>query len=336
MRVNNERRIIITGFSGFVARHFLDRLVVSYGKAADSDTKISVLGLDIVRPLYDLSEYGEHFDIDFTAVDLMDAERVCEVVSDFKPTEILHLAAFSSVSYSWEHPADCFSNNTKVFLTVVEAVRTHGLKCRILSVGSSEIYGDVSEDMLPLREDMPINPLSPYAIARQAQEALAKVFVEKFDMDIILTRSFNHIGPRQDARFVVPSFIARILEGRKHIGEPMIGSNDAPTVTIETGNIDIIRDFLDVRDVVRAYDMLLLRGRRGEIYNIAGGNGISLKELIDMIADIVGVTVIPKENPEYVRPSDNPRIIGSYDKIQADIGWEPKIPLKQTIRDMVG
>ena len=267
------RRIIITGFSGFVARHYLDYL------KGTSEKDIEVLGLDIAEPLYDLDEYrSAGIEISFKTANLMDSDLVNKIIVDFKPNEILHLAAFSSVTYSWEHPADCFSNNTKVFLSVVEAVRINDLKSRILSVGSSEIYGDVTEDMLPLKEGMPINPLSPYAIARQAQEQLARVFVERFGMDIILTRSFNHIGPRQDQRFVVPSFIARILEGRKHMAEVTLGQKDQPDglpeVTIETGDTSIIRDFLDVRDVVRAYDMLLKSGKKGETYNIAGNQGI--------------------------------------------------------------
>lgn len=328
------RRIIITGFSGFVARHYLDYL------KGTTEKDIEVLGLDIAEPLYDLDEYrSAGIEIDFKTANLMDSDLVNKLIVDFKPTEILHLAAFSSVTYSWEHPADCFSNNTKVFLSVVEAVRINDLKCRILSVGSSEIYGDVTEDMLPLKEDMPINPLSPYAIARQAQEQLARVFVERFGMDIILTRSFNHIGPRQDQRFVVPSFIARILEGRKHMAEVTLGQKDQPDglpeVTIETGDTSIIRDFLDVRDVVRAYDMLLKSGKTGETYNIAGNHGISLKELIDQIGDIAGVKVVSNINPAYVRPTDNPRIVGSYDKIKTDIGWNPQIPLRQTLSDMI-
>lgn len=317
------RKIIVTGFSGFVARHYLDYL------KEQKEEDISILGLDIVAPSYDLTEYQSEMTVEFISVNLMDGDRVKEIVGEYQPTEILHLAAFSSVAYSWEHPADCFSNNTKVFLTVVEAVRTLGLKTRILSVGSSEIYGDVTEDMLPLKEDMSIHPLNPYAIARRSQEELARVFVQKYGMDIVLTRSFNHIGPRQDVRFVVPSFISRILEGCKDLQNP------EDEVTIETGNIEIIRDFLDVRDVVRAYDMLLKSGKSGETYNIAGNHGISLKELISQVGTITGTKVHTKVNPAYVRPDDNLRIIGSYDKIQDAVGWKPEIPLEQTLRDMI-
>ncbi len=334
------RRIVITGMSGFVARVFMDHLKNGINTRKDGDDKdVSVLGLDIVEPVYDLKEYRDTgIDVKFIRADLMDQELVSRVIGNYEPTEILHLAAFSSVTYSWEHPADCFSNNTKVFLTIEEAVRNAGIKCRILSVGSSEIYGDVTEDMLPLREDMPVSPLSPYSIARQAQEQLAKVFVDRFDMDIILTRSFNHIGPRQDARFVVPSFISRILKERGNLGNENKSADTAdtrPEVTIETGNTSIIRDFLDVRDVVRAYDLLLRKGKSGEIYNISGNKGISLAQLIDEIGDIVGVRVNTVVNPDFVRPSDTHRIIGDYTKIRADVGWEPQISLRQTLEDMV-
>ena len=318
------RKIIVTGFSGFVARHYLDYL------KEQKEKDISILGLDIVNPLYDIEEYKESMNVEFIALNLMDEKRVKKIIVDFQPTEILHLAAFSSVSYSWENPADCFSNNTKVFLSVVESVRTLGLKTRILSVGSSEIYGNVTEDMIPLAEDMVVHPLSPYAIARQAQEELSKVFVQKFGMDIVLTRSFNHIGPRQDARFVVPSVIARILEARKRITT----TNDL-TVTIETGNVNIVRDFLDVRDVVRAYDLLLKYGEKGEVYNIAGNHGVAIAELINQIGELVGINVKTETNPIYVRPDDNFRVIGSYKKIKQATGWEPEISLRQTIEDMI-
>ena len=312
-------RIIITGFSGFVSRHFLNYLY-------ENKKEYQVLGADINEPKLDLEEYSDVLDITFKKCNMLDEEAVNEMVSEFAPDYILHLAAFSSVAYSWEHPAECFNNNTRIFLNLTNAVRSLKKKCRILSVGSSEEYGNVSKDQLPLKESMNLKPVSPYAVARVSQEMMSKVFVDSYDMDIVLTRSFNHMGPYQDERFVIPSFIRRILdvkEGGREIG------------TIETGDTTIIRDFVDVRDVVRAYYGLLMEGTPGEVYNICKGEGVALSEIIGEISDIVGVDIVGKVNPEYVRPDDNRQIIGCSDKIKNDIGWEAEIPIRQTLTDMI-
>jgi len=313
------KRIIITGFSGFVSRHFLNYLY-------DNKKEYQVLGADINEPKFDINNYSDVLDISFKKCNMLDENVVSDMVQEFAPDYILHLAAFSSVAYSWEHPAECFNNNTKIFLNVTNAVRALNKKCRILSVGSSEEYGNVSKEQLPLKESMNLNPVSPYAVARVSQEMMSKVYVNSYDMDIVLTRSFNHMGPHQDERFVIPSFIRKILD---------VKESGRGTGTIETGDTTIIRDFVDVRDVVRAYYELLMEGTPGEVYNICGGKGVELSEVLEEIADIIGVDIIGKVNPEYVRPDDNRQIIGSVDKIKRDIGWEAKIPLRQTLTDMI-
>ncbi len=313
------KRIIITGFSGFVSRHFLNYLY-------DNKLEYQVLGADINEPKLDLSAYSDVLDISFKQCNMLDEEAVNSMVEEFAPDYVLHLAAFSSVAYSWQHPGECFDNNTRIFLNITDAVRSIKKPCRILSVGSSEEYGNVSKDQLPLKESMNLKPVSPYAVARVSQEMMSKVYVESFDMDIVLTRSFNHMGPYQDERFVIPSFVRRILdvkEGGRQSG------------IIETGDTTIIRDFVDVRDVVRAYYGLLMDGTPGEVYNICKGEGVALSEIIGEIADIVGVEIEGKVNPEFVRPDDNRQIIGCADKIKNDIGWEAEIPLRQTLSDMI-
>ena len=156
----------------------------------------------------------------------------------------------------------------------------------------------------------------------QAVEVLA----DSYGMQIMLTRSFNHIGPYQDGRFVVPSFVQRILKLKK------AGSASGE---IETGDVSIVRDFVDVRDVVRAYDMLLERGTPGEVYNIASGRGVRLSEIIEEIGRQVDVRVTSCVNPEFVRPDDNRVVIGSPEKIERELGWKAKIPLEKTIEDMI-
>lgn len=313
------RKIIVTGFSGFVSRHFLDYLY-------ESHTEATILGLDIAEPKFDLTAYQDRLSIGFRSVNLMEEESVTEILQEFCPDEILHLAAFSSVTFSWQHPGSCFHNNTRVFLSVAEAVRKLHLPTRILSVGSSEVYGNIDEKQLPLREECAIHPLSPYAIARQAQEQLSQVYTEHFGVNLILTRSFNHIGPRQDERFVIPSFISRALAVKE------AGKTEG---NIETGDISLTRDFLDVRDVVRAYDCLLQQGKAGRIYNVCSGTEKPLSALLKEIGDILGIRLEGVVNSDLVRPTDNRRVVGINERIKQDTGWEPQIPLRQTLEDMI-
>lgn len=314
-----KKRFLITGFSGFVGRHFLQYLF-------EKDEEMDVFGIDIRKPAYDTSVYASRLNIRFKEVNLLDGQALKSVLEEFRPQYILHLASFSSVAFSWQHPEESFVNNTNIFLNLTSALKELQLPCRVLSIGSSEEYGNVSANQLPLREDMPLQPVSPYAVARVSQEMLSKVFVDSYHLDIILTRSFNHIGPWQDERFVVPSFIRRILD---------IKESGASEGTIETGDTTIIRDFVDVRDVVNAYYMLLMDGTPGEIYNICSGTQIALSDIINQLADIVGVRVKTRVNPEFVRPNDNRVVVGSHDKLTKELGWQPEIPWEQTLRDMV-
>ena len=314
-----KKRFLITGFSGFVGRHFLQYLF-------EKEEHVDVCGIDIRKPAFDTTVYASIINIQFREVNLLDGQALKAVLEEYKPQYILHLASFSSVAFSWQHPEESFVNNTNIFLNLTSALKELELPCRVLSIGSSEEYGNVSVEQLPLREEMPLKPVSPYAVARVSQEMLSKVFVDSFHLDIILTRSFNHIGPWQDERFVVPSFIRRILD---------LKESGASEGTIETGDTTIIRDFVDVRDVVRAYYMLLMDGTPGEIYNICSGNQIALSDIIDQIADIVGIRVATRVNPEFVRPNDNRIVVGSHDKLTKELGWEPVIPWEQTLRDMV-
>lgn len=313
------KRIVITGVSGFVAGHFLDYLY-------ENDVECEVLGLDRCSPKIDFSQYGMKFPIHFSLVDLMDKDALKNNLMDFRPDYVLHLAAFSSVAYSWKHPSESFTNNSIIFLNLIDVIHEINPSCRVLSVGSSEEYGDVSRTDLPLKESQPIDPISPYAVARVSQELMSKVYVRAFDMKIILTRSFNHIGPRQDDRFVVPSFIKRILD---------IKNSGKTEGEIETGDISIIRDFVDVRDVVKAYYLLLEKGIPGEIYNICSGKAMRLSEVIDSVSKEVGIRITARINPDFIRPGDNKEIVGSAYKIESELGWKPSIDIKETLHDMV-
>lgn len=315
----NMDKILITGFSGFVSRHFLEYL-------NENDIEAEVYGIDLGEPQFDYKVFNSNLKISFRKINLLNIQELRNLFTEFKPDYILHLASFSSVAYSWKNPSESFTNNTNIFLNLIATVNEFNCKCRILSIGSSEEYGNVTKEDLPIKERLTLKPVSPYAVARVSQEMLSKVFVDSYHLDIIMTRSFNHIGIYQDDRFVITSFIKRILA---------IKRAGATSGTIETGDTSIIRDFVDVRDVVRAYYLLLKNGKSGEVYNVCSGNGIALSEVVRMIADEVGVDVDTVINPEYLRPNDNKAIVGSIYKIRDEIGWNPEIELRTTIRDMI-
>jgi len=310
-------KYLITGFSGFVSRHFLELLNTL-------SVKFEVLGIDILLPSFNFSGY-KNLSVSFNKVDLLDFDYLRTTIANFKPVYILHLASYSSVGYSWKNPVLSFSHNTNIFLNLVESVRLENIKCRILSIGSSEEYGNVSSEMMPLTEDYQLNPVSPYAVARVSQELLSKVYVEGYGLDIVLTRSFNHIGPYQLDIFVISSFAKQLVNISK----------SSKFGIIQAGDVSIIRDFVDVRDVVKAYYLLLLNGKSGEIYNVCKGEGNKLFELINIMSEILKIEIKIEINKKLIRPNDNMIIIGSNAKILKQIKWIPEISLNQTLIDMI-
>jgi GDP-4-dehydro-6-deoxy-D-mannose reductase len=314
------KKYLITGISGFVAYHFLERLS-SLGEQAQ------VLGLDLKIP-QEVRDYSfKNVKLSFVELNLLDYVVLETAIISFSPDYIVHLASFSSVSKSWDAPLEVFLNNTNIFLNIAEAVRRNKIDCRVLSVGSSEEYGDVKESDIPIKEDMLLRPGSPYAVARVSQEMLSKCYVEAYKLDIILTRSFNHVGPRQRTDFAIPSFAKQISDGVKQ------GQKE---IVLSTGDITVIRDFIDVRDVVSAYFALLGRGKAGEIYNVCSGKGHSLKEVVDLLAKIFSVKVTTETDPKRVRPADNKIIIGTFEKIKSHTGWQPEFGLEDSLRAVVG
>lgn len=312
-------KLLITGFSGFVSAHFLNLLNTEAPGA-------EVLGIDKVIPGFDFAHYPR-LKIRFRDIDLLNKEDVEQTIVGFAPTHILHLASVSSVAMSWQTPFDSFVNNTNIFLNLVEQVRVNQLPCRILSIGSSEEYGEVAEKDLPLTEESRLHPLSPYAVARVSQEMLSKIYADGFGLEIIITRSFNHIGPGQKENFVISSFAKQMV---------LLSGSRTQENRITTGDLSITRDFLDVRDVVSAYYGLLKSGRKGEVYNICSGRGILLKDIVLKMASILGMTIKIETDPKLIRPNENKMIVGSYRKIHKELGWQPQIPLEKSLEDIIG
>jgi GDP-4-dehydro-6-deoxy-D-mannose reductase len=310
-------KYLITGFSGFVGRHFVEYL-------ENHEKDCLVKGLDIQNPDFRLDHY-KNIKISFEKVDLLSKDQVEYIIQEFQPNYILHLASFSSVAYSWKEPIQSFQNNTNIFLNLTDAVRKLSMGARILSIGSSEEYGNVNED-LSLKEDHKLNPVSPYAVARISQEYLSRVYVNGYGVDIVLTRSFNHIGPMQNDIFVVSSLAKQLVEIKKS------GKNRGGLVT---GDVSIVRDFTDVRDVVHAYYLLLKNGKKGHIYNVCSGIGLSIKDIIDIMAKQLNIEVDINIDHRLIRPADNRKIIGSNEKIKRELGWHNSIPLEKSLKDII-
>jgi GDP-4-dehydro-6-deoxy-D-mannose reductase len=191
-------------------------------------------------------------------------------------------------------------------------------------VGSSEEYGKV-DAATPLTEEQVVRPVSPYAVARVSQEMMSRIYVDGYGLDIILTRSFNHLGPGQPENFVISSFARKLWDVKRNLAPPVI----------QTGDLTIVRDFIDVRDVARAYHTLLMKGRNGQLYNICRGEGHTLGSILSEMADMLGLKVSTTTIPGLIRPNDNPFIVGSHQKITGETGWKPEIPLRQSLKDVL-
>jgi GDP-4-dehydro-6-deoxy-D-mannose reductase len=304
-------RYLVTGCFGFVGRYLVEVITRAEPDAA-------IVGVDRTEP-------PEGFPAIARAVtfDLLELDKLASLILEERPDRLVHLASLSSVGRSWHEPVQSFTNNTNIFLDVIECVRLHSPKTRVLSIGSSEQYGRVSQADLPLRETAPQRPLSPYAVARVAQEHLGEVYVRGFGLDLVATRSFNHVGARQSPQFVISALA-------KQFADVSRGRSDR----IKVGTTSVVRDFLDVRDVVSAYLALLARGSRGEVYNICSGRGVSIADVIGMLSEIAGVKPVLETDPQLVRPVENEVVIGDHQKITAAVGWRPTIELETALRDV--
>jgi len=310
-------KYLITGISGFVAGHYLEYLFRKNPSA-------EVIGIDEEAPDFYFLKKDVRKKIKVYHRSLLDEAWVQGIVKEAAPDYIVHLASQSSVAYSWKNPVESFRNNTNIFLNLIEAVRRASLDARVLSVGSSETYGAVDRKNIPLTEENPLNPVSPYAIARVSQEEFSAVYAKAYGIKIVSTRSFNQLGPRQRDIFVISSFAKQVAEAKK-------GKRDK----IKTGDLKIVRDFIDVRDVVRAYDLLLQKGKVGEIYNVCSGEGHALGDVLNMLIGIAGVKVPLEVDPELLRLRENPVLIGSPAKLEKTISFKREYNLSASLESIL-
>jgi GDP-4-dehydro-6-deoxy-D-mannose reductase len=306
----------VTGVTGFAGSHLVDYMLTR----GDSE----IYGIQRWRSR---TENIEHFAgrITMLECDLRDATSTRDTLEKVRPDWIFHLAAQSFVPTSWIAPTESLTTNVLAQVNLFEAVRHLGLKCRIQIACSSEEYGLVYPDELPIRETNPLRPLSPYAVSKVAQDMLGYQYWMSWKLDCVRTRGFNHEGPRRGPVFVASDFakqIADIEKGRK------------PAV-LSVGNLESRRDFTDVRDMVRAYWLALEKCEPGEVYNICSGHDWSIQKVLDLLLAITKTKIEVRPDPARMRPSDVPVLLGDPSKFQRATGWKPTIPFEQTLRDML-
>ncbi|ATE73388.1 GDP-mannose 4,6-dehydratase [Lysobacter capsici] len=294
------RRLLVTGAGGFVGGH-VEAACGDGGVLADWSFRAVPSGLDI-----------------------RDAKAVAEIVAQVRPDAVLHLAAQSFVPRSFEQPQETFDINLGGTLNLLLALRDASFAGRLVYVSSGDVYGKVPESELPVNERRQPEPRSPYAVSKIAAEQLCMQWVRTEGLDAVIARPFNHIGPGQDARFVLPALARQIVAVER--GE---------RGTIEVGDIDTTRDFTDVRDIVAAYAAMLRDGQTGATYCVASGRERRIRDLLGVMAGLAGVNPDLHQDPSRLRPAEQRRMVGDSALLSAHTGWMPSITLETTLHDIL-
>jgi len=309
------KRILITGITGFAGSHLADHVLASH-------PGVEVFGTYRWRSRRENIEHLEG-KVRLVESDLGDQNALRAALELARPDAIFHLAAQSFVPTSWRAPAETFHINVTGEINLFEAIRELGLDPVVHIACSSEEYGLVHRDETPITEQNPLRPLSPYAVSKVAQDLLGYQYFRSYGLRAVRTRGFNHEGPRRGEVFVMSNFARQIAMIEAGLNEPVM----------RVGNLDAVRDFTDVRDMVRAYWLAAERGEPGEVYNIASGRGITIRDMLDKLLGMSTVAVDVQTDPARLRPSDVEVLLGDASKFRAATGWEPTIPLEQTLAD---
>lgn len=295
-----SRRALITGAGGFVGKYVLDSIAAGTFPA------------DVAVPFP-------------PGLDIRNAEAVRAFVLDAAPAMVVHLAAQSFVPRSITHPEETYLINVMGTLNLLEALSVSGFRGRFLYVSSGDVYGRVKESALPVTAATPAAPMNPYAASKLAAEELCLQWGRRTGRDVLIARPFNHIGPGQSERFVVPSLAAQLMAIRLGARPPVL----------DVGDIDSSRDFTDVRDVVEAYARILERGVSGKRYIVASGRERRIRELLEDMARLAGVKVEVRQDPTRFRPSEQRRMVADATDARRDTGWAPNIELEKTLKDIM-
>lgn len=306
------KKALITGVAGFVGSYLSQYLL---------SQKIKVFGF--YHPEHSTANLNHlKAKINLIPCNILDKKRVGAEISEIKPDYLFHLAAFSSPSQSFKFPRQTFENNVFGQLNLLEALVKIKSKAKILIIGSSDEYGNVAKKKLPVSEENPLLPLSPYAVSKVAQDMLGLQFYLNYGLAIVRVRPFNHIGPRQSQAFVIPSFATQIVALEKQGGGVM-----------KVGNLRSARDFTDVRDMARAYLLALDKGKSGDVYNIGSGKVVQIGAVLKMMLSLAKADIKIKQDKNLVRPTEI--IYCDYTKFRRQTGWRPTVPIETTISDTI-
>ncbi len=306
-------RALITGAAGFVGGHLVDTL------RAETDWEVwgTILGIEDARSIPTQATILQ--------VDLRNSDRVREAIDQARPDYIFHLAGQAYVPQSWKDPWDTYETNIRAQLNVFQAVSSIDIKPKIMVVGSNEEYGWVDPKDLPIDEQTPLRPNSPYSVSKIGQDFMGLQYFLDRGLPVVRVRPFNHIGPRQNDRFVAPSFAKQIVEIERGLKPPVL----------KLGNMSAQRDFTDVRDMCRAYILSLQKGEPGEVYNLGSGRARSVREMLDIMLAHSTVKVTEETDPSKMRPSDVPISYCDPTKFKQQTGWEPRISFEETVVDIL-
>jgi len=310
------KKILITGATGFVGTHLISHLLTL--------RQYEIYGT--YRSEQSLENFPLKDQIKFVKAELSDREQVKKILSEVKPDAVFHLAAQSAIAESIKNPLETLHNNIDSELFLFEGLRElEMLNTKIMIVLSADVYGYVLSEDLPIDEDTPFRPGNPYAVSKITCDFLAYQYWRSYQLPIVRLRSFTHVGPGQKTGFVTSDFAKQIAEIEKGKQEPII----------KVGNLEAKRDFTDVRDIVKAYALLLEKGKAGEVYNIGSGQSHKIKDVLDFFLSKARVEIKSEIDPNKLRPSDTPDFVADYSRMQKLTGWKPEIPFETTLEDVL-
>jgi GDP-4-dehydro-6-deoxy-D-mannose reductase len=304
-------RALITGVTGFAGSHLAEYLM--------AHTDLEVWGTDIRSNDRNIAAIRD--DMHLIVGDISDPVVVSDVLSQAEPDYLFHLAAQAFVPLSWSDPWQTMANNIRAQLNILQILSNSTARPRLLVVGSADEYGMISPDDLPVSEEAPLRPYSPYAVSKIAQDMLGYQYFASHGLPVVRVRPFNHIGARQSPSFVASDFAKQIAEIEQGRRDPLLS----------VGNLDAERDFTDVRDMVRAYHLALEEGEWGEVYNLGAERAYSVEQVLDILLSMSEAQIEIVQDPARLRPSDVPVVVSDCRKFRERTGWSPKLGLQESL-----
>lgn len=308
-------KVLITGLTGFAGSYLAEYLI--------SEGDFEVFGTYLLdQSLINVEKIKDKLQL--VKINLSKEKSVFDIIKNISPSIIFHLAALTSPADSFKNPTEALTNNISLQVNLLEAVRKYNLTdTKILIVSSADIYGQVAKENLPIGEETPLMPTSPYSISKIAQDFLGLTYFLTYKFKIIRVRPFNHIGPRQSSNFVVSSFAKQIAEIEKGKRESIL----------HVGNLEAKRDFTNVKDMVRAYILAIEKGKYGEVYNIGSGISYKMSDILNKLVSMSSAKIKVEKDEALFRPNDNPDLICDASKFIKLTGWKPEISIDETLKD---